>query len=247
MTDLTELKLYGGQGQGRIELDGSGSVPSVENSFSLKGVRANPLLTDAAKFTNLEGTGDFEIAITAQGVSQDAMVKSLNGKGNVKFSDGAISGFNLASMARNVKSAFQNPKADQTQKTDFAELSGTFNIKGGIVSNKDLLLLNPLLRATGAGTANMPKRTLDYRIEPKLVGSIEGQGGDADEGGVTIPILVKGPWHALRFQPDVEGVVSDVVKDPGKALKDVEGTVKKLKKGSKKIDAKKELKKLLGD
>jgi AsmA protein len=247
VTDLTELKLYGGQGQGRIELDGSGSVPSVENSFSLKGVRANPLLTDAAKFTNLEGTGDFEIAITAQGISQDAMVKSLNGKGNVKFSDGAITGFNLASMARNVKSAFQNPKADRTQKTDFAELSGTFSIKGGIVSNKDLLLLNPLLRAKGSGTANMPKRTLDYRIEPKLVGSIEGQGGDADEGGVTIPVLVKGPWHALRFQPDVEGVVSDVLKDPGKALKDVEGTVKKLKKGSKKIDAKKELKKLLGD
>ena len=62
VTDLTELRLYGGRGEGRIELDGSGSVPSVEQSFSIKGVRANPLLTDLAKFPDMEGTGDLEIA-----------------------------------------------------------------------------------------------------------------------------------------------------------------------------------------
>lgn len=247
VTDLTELRLYGGQGKGRIELDGSGSVPAVEQSFSIKGVRASPLLMDLAKFPDMEGTGDLEISVKAQGVNQDAMVKSMNGEGNFKFLDGAITGFNLAAMARDVKSAFQNPKADRTQKTDFAELSATFDIQDGTLSNNDLLLLNPLLRARGSGTANMPKRTLDYRFVPKLVGSIEGQGSSADEGGVSVPILVKGPWHAIRFQPDVEGIVSDVVEDPGKALEGAEGTLKKLKKGSKKIDPKKELKKLLGD
>jgi len=228
-------------------VDATGPAPAVEQSFSIEGVDANPILTDAARFSNLEGTGDFEISVSAQGVSQDAMIKSLNGKGGFKFADGAIRGFNLAAMARNVKSAFLDPTADRSQKTDFAELSGTFNIRDGIVKNADLLLLNPLLRAKGSGKADMPERTLDYRIEPKIVGSTAGQGGAADESGVTVPILVRGPWHAIRFEPDVAGLAGDLAKDPAKALKGAKGTLKKLKKGSKEIDPKKELKKLLGD
>jgi AsmA protein len=232
VVDLSEFNLYGGSGSGRLSLDGRGEVPAVAKAFAIQGVQAQPLLSDAAGFDRLEGTGQFDISISAKGRSQKAMVEALNGKGAVKFTDGAIKGINLAAMARNVGSAFLDTSARETQKTDFAELSGTFRITKGILRNDDLLLLNPLLRLTGKGSADMPQRTVNYRIEPKVVGTLEGQGGAGDVGGVTVPVIVEGPWHDLQYRPDLAGMITGVVKDPAKALEGVKGTVEQLKEGA---------------
>lgn len=233
--DLKQLQLYQGKGKGRLALDGRGAVPRIEESFSLAGIDAGPLLTDAADFDRLEGTGTIEIAVTASGKSQKAMVQNLNGSGSVKFIDGAIRGLNLAEMVRNVTTAFTDPAARETQKTDFAELSGTFTITNGLFRNDDMQLLNPLLRVAGAGTSDLPKRTVKYRVEPKVVGSLEGQGGDAAAAGLAVPVIAEGPWHDINYRPDLEGAlggaVQDIAKDPKKALEDAKDTGKALLKG----------------
>ena len=41
-------------------------------------------------------------------------------------------------------------KASQTEKTDFSELSASFQIADGVARNRDLELKSPLLRLTGA-------------------------------------------------------------------------------------------------
>ncbi len=232
VVDLSELSLYGGSGNGRLSLDGRGKVPAVSKSFAIEGVEAEPLLKDAADFNRLEGTGQFDISIAAKGRSQKEMVEALHGKGAIKFTDGAIKGINLAAMVRNIGSAFLDQEARKAQKTDFAELSGSFRISKGILRNDDLLLLSPLLRLTGKGNAHMPQRTLNYRIEPKVVGTTEGQGGASDVAGITVPVIVEGPWHDLQYRPDLAGMLTDVVKDPAKALEGVKGTVEQLQKGA---------------
>jgi AsmA protein len=135
-------------------------------------------------------------------------------------------------MLRNVGSAFLDQSARETQKTDFAELSGTFKIESGIVRNNDLSLVNPLLRIAGAGTADMPKRTVNYRIEPKVVGSLEGQGATSDAKGVAVPVIVEGPWDNPTYRPDLAGMVSDIAKDPAKALEGAKDTLKQLQGGA---------------
>ena len=80
-------------------------------------------------------------------------------------------------------------------------------------------MIAPLLRMTGAGTVPLPPRTLNYRVEPKLVGTATGQGGDADAKGLSVPIIVEGPWHDLSYKPDLASLVSD----PTKVLENVEG------------------------
>jgi AsmA protein len=143
------------------------------------------------------------------------MVSALDGKGKVAFTNGAIRGINLAALVRNVKDVFLNPKAMESQKTDFAELSGTFNISNGMLHNDDLQLLSPLLRVTGKGTVDLPKQTVNYRIEPKVVASTKGQGGKADLSGLMVPVMVSGPWNNLSYRPDLAGALKQ---DPGKAL-----------------------------
>lgn len=229
--DLTELNLYDGKGAGKLTVDGRNQMPAVAKNFTMTGIAAEPLLSDAAGFDRLSGTGNLEIDITAKGGSQRQMVENLNGTGAVTFTDGAIKGINLAAMVRNVANAFLDPGASESQKTDFAELSGSFDIKNGLLNNQDLKLLSPLLRVEGKGTSDLPARTVDYRVEPKAVASLEGQGGGADAAGIAVPVLVSGPWHDLSYKPDLAGAIEDLAKDPAKALESVGGGATKALEG----------------
>lgn len=229
--DLTELNLYGGTGSGKVTLNGRKKVPAIEQSFKISGVQAEPLLIDAAKFDRLSGTANLEYAIAATGATQRQMVESLGGKGSMIVNDGAIKGINLAAMVRNVSSAFLDAGAGEAQRTDFAELSGTFNITKGLLTNDDLKLQSPLIRVAGKGTSDLPKRTVNYRITPKAVASTVGQGAAGDEAGLAVPVIIEGPWHDLSYKPDLAGMVEDIAKDPTKALENIEGTVKQIEEG----------------
>jgi len=228
--DLNEMKLYDGNGSGQVVLDASGETPALTSSMALDGVSARPLLTDAAGFERLQGAGTISYDVRARGRSQKEMIANLNGEGAVSFEDGAIRGLNLARMVRNVSSAFTG--GGGTKKTDFAELAGTFTITDGVLKNDDLLLLNPLLRVRGEGTANILERTADYRITPKAVASTAGQGGDVDEAGVAVPVIVSGPWHDLSYRPDLEGAIRSAVKDPAKVKQQAEDTLERMRSGS---------------
>lgn len=225
--NLTELALYQGNGQGTIVLDGSGATPGVEANFKLAGIQAQPLLKDAADFERLAGAGATDIAIKTVGKSQKAMVSALNGKGGFKFTDGAIVGINLAQMVRNVTGAFDGT-AGQTQKTDFSELAATYTITNGILTNKDLAMKSPLIRVEGAGTVNLPAQSVDYKISPKAVATVEGQGGK-DAAGIMVPVIVSGPWSNLSYRPDLEGLLKSNL-DPSKAVDAVKGAAGDLAK-----------------
>ena len=134
-------------------------------------------------------------------------------------------GINLAAMLRNVSTAFLDSSANDTQKTDFAELAGTYTITNGIVKNDDLFLKSPLLRVDGKGTSDLPKRTVDYRVTPKVVASTEDQGGDAGAAGLAVPVQITGPWDNLAFAPDLSGAIDEIIKDPTKALEGLKSVI----------------------
>lgn len=232
--NLSEMALYGGSGVGTITVDASAKTPKIANSFKLTGIQAQPLLTDAAQFGELSGKGDLEIQATAAGGSEADLVKSANGGGSFAFRDGSIEGFNLGAMVRKVESAFTDASAGKTEKTDFSELSGTFKITNGVVTNDDLLMLAPLFRVTGEGQTSLPARTVNYRVKPKAVASTTGQGGDSGLAGIAVPVIIKGPWSNLSYAPDLSGVVEDIAEQPGKLLKGVaeggDGAIKDLVK-----------------
>lgn len=218
VTNLAEMALYGGNGTATITADGASATPAVTAKLDLSGLQANPALKDAIDMDRIEGTLNTNLSVATRGGSQKAMVSALDGDGKIIFADGAIRGINLAAMVRNAASAFLDSSARATQKTDFAELSGTFKIVNGILRNDDLSLLSPLLRVAGKGSVHMPNRTVNYRIEPKVTASTEGQGGKADASGIKVPVIVSGPWDNISYKPDLAGLIDGIAKDPSKAL-----------------------------
>jgi len=217
-TKLTEMALYGGKGTATITADGGAATPAITAKLDLSGLQANPALKDAMDMDRIEGTLNTDMSVVTRGKSQKAMVSALGGSGKILFADGAVRGINIAAMVRNAATAFLDSSARETQKTDFAELSGSFNIRRGILQNDDLKLLSPLLRVGGKGSVDMPNRTVNYRIEPKVTASTKGQGGSADASGIKVPVLVTGPWDNLSYKPDLAGLVDGIAKDPKKAL-----------------------------
>lgn len=207
--DLSELALYQGNGKGHVTLDGAGKVPALSMDMSLAGVQAEPLLKDVMEMDRLSGTGQAQIQISGSGASQDDLMRALNGKGNVKFENGAIKGINLGAMVRNVSTAFLDAQAGRAEQTDFTELSGTYVIEKGILKNNDLAMQAPLLRLAGAGTVDLPQRSMNYRVEPKVAATTQGQGGRTDAAGVAIPVVISGSWDNLSYKPDLSGLLNN--------------------------------------
>lgn len=229
-TRLPEIQAYGGKGLGTIQIDSRSPLPRVTGNVTINGVSALPLLTDAMAIDWVAGNGSISLGFTAQGRSQKALVQTLTGQGRFAFTDGAIVGLNIPQMVRGLgEGKVSGLKRDQTLKTDFSELSGTLSIVKGIVTNKDLNLVGPLIRVAGAGTIDMPAQSLDYAAMPKVVASLEGQGGE-DATGVTIPVRIEGPWAKPRVVPDLQGIA----KNPEAVVETVKQLGKKLKAGDKK-------------
>lgn len=242
--DLKEFGLYDGKGQGRLTVDAASGVPTIEKQFTLTGLQALPFLTDAAEFERLEGKADANFSLSTTGGTERQLVENLNGDGKVIFADGAIVGLNVAAMVRNVGSAFLSADANEARKTDFAELGGSFTIQNGTLTNDDLLLQAPGLRVSGAGTVDLPQKSVDYRIDPKAAATLEGQEGSTDVAGVLVPVVVTGPFDDLSFKPDLTGVIDQAIKDPkalekqvkdqidaiGGSSKDVKDTLKNIGK-----------------
>jgi AsmA protein len=212
VSDLTDMAAYQGHGKSKLTLDASQNVPALALNFDLAGFQANPFLKDFMDMERLEGTANADLEVTGRGGSQRAIVSSLNGAGKVQFTNGAIHGIDLASMVRNVTNAFTGGQAGQ-KKTDFSELGGTFTIKNGILTNNDMAMESPLLRVTGKGTVDIPKQSVDYRVDPKVVASLQGQGGKSDLGGIGVPVLIQGPWDNLSYRPDLTAMVPNIGKN----------------------------------
>jgi len=213
---LENISLYEGQGSATIVANNRGRRPSFSLVAGLDGLDAGPFLEAAAGFDKLLGTGDLSLQLSAAGNSQAAIMNSLDGLGDFSFADGAIVGINVAETIRNVSrlvsggdTASEDDEAASTgeqQTTDFSSLTGSFNIANGQVAQRDLLMLSPLLRIEGAGSVDLPAQTLDYRLRPRAVASIEGQGGNRDLRGITVPIRLRGGFNNVSVGVDTEAV-----------------------------------------
>jgi len=242
--NVEKISLYGGRGTGRISVDGGRGPAQVSASMLINSVSALPLLKDAAEFDWIDGRGQIALNVTGRGASQDAIVRSLSGDGRVTFSDGALVGINIPKLVRSFQSGQMTGfTKTASEKTDFSELSGTFKIADGVATNPDLRMVGPLLRMSGDGRINIPTKSVDYSIKPKLVASLDGQGGQGGNGeleGIEVPILVRGPWTSPAITPDLQSMLTnsdETIKSAKKIFKglkkkfdggDVEGVLKGL-------------------
>jgi AsmA protein len=213
----SRLGAYGGQATGTLMIDASGATPAFDLRCDIGGVHALPLLDGLADFDRIDGKLQAQLALRSQGGSARAIAQGLGGTAAVGVRDGAIRGLDLARMIRNLTAHIQDGwQFAPTEVTDLSALAASFKITQGQAETSDLKLAGPLVRMTGAGSIDLPAKTLALRVEPKLVPTTQGQSalerGIAAPGepiGFGIPVRIEGPWIAPRIFPDIAGVLDD--------------------------------------
>lgn len=209
--------LYEGTMKGALSLHAEG--PKITARQNISGVSIAPLLKDGLNKDILEGKGSLNFDIRAEGDTVGAMKKSLQGKASLNLRDGAVKGFNLPAKLREAKVVLGTltgekvQDADMREKTDFSELTASFDIKQGVAHNKDLSAKSPLLRVSGNGDIDIGEDKVDYRIRATVVASLEGQGGRELLAlkGVTVPVRVVGPMAATKVSLDFNALVGGAI------------------------------------
>jgi AsmA protein len=217
------MALYQGDVTGSGMLSVQRDVPRTNIQLKLDNVQAGPLLRDVLKKDFLEGMLKAQIDLIMKGDDAVAIKRTLDGNGDLLFKDGSIKGVDLNGMVHNAKAAFGlAEKGAKAPRTDFSELHVPFSVRNGLVSTANTALISPLIRLKASGNADLLKELLDFRLEPKLVGTLKGQGDTKDRSGLMVPVLVAGSFSSPKFRPDLEGMLKQEI---GKSLPGIQDKV----------------------
>jgi len=214
MLRLGDLALYDGRVQATVDVV-AGPPHDVSVAWRVEGVQARPLLAALAGTDRLEGRTFSEAKLVARGLSPEDLVSTLEGTGQLEFRDGAILGINIAALVRRVTTL--DLSEDRTpRRTDFARLAAGFVMEKGILRTDDITLEAPLFRLHGAGTVDLPRRTLSLRLEPAFAATLEGQEGREPVFRAGVPVLIEGPWSAPAWRFDIGGRLTEALRDPAR-------------------------------
>ena len=209
--DIRVTKKIGRFYQGAFDADTrinvAGKTPKMNINANLQNLQAGPMLKDLTGQDKLIGKGQFNMTANTTGNTISAIKRTLNGNMDFRFENGAVKGVNLAKIIRETKARFEGktlPASNEPEQTDFSELSGSAKITNGVINNQDLLAKSPFLRVNGAGTVNLPKETLNYTVETKIVSTSKGQGAEdlKDLEGLNIPVKLTGSYLAPKYSVD---------------------------------------------
>jgi hypothetical protein len=216
--DPLRFDLAGGQVTERATLNVARYPAEWTESVHVTGVQIGPVLKTLAGMDMLSGTLQMDTSLKATGLLPENSVKRLGGKGSLLLRDGSVKGFDIVGTLRLLGSLGED---SGPKKTDFAQLSGGFTIRNGVVKNDDLFVASPLFRLTGNGIVNLPDGTMNYYVKPRLVGTLTGQGDTITvRKGLSVPIRIVGPFDSLRVIPEVDPMtlIENVIGITGSAV-----------------------------
>ncbi len=169
-------------------------------SVRMTGISVQPILKAVADFDQLSGITQLNTDLTGSGLLPHNIIRSLKGRGNFLFEDGQFKGVDIAKSIRKLTKA----EPQEQSSTDFAQMQGSFNISDAILTNNDLYMASPLFRLTGKGKLFLEPLAIDYQVRPRLIQSLQGQGGDAIKKGVVVPLHISGPFDNLDISVQMD-------------------------------------------
>ena len=207
---------YEGSYNSRIGLNVQKKTPSWSVDDRLAGVQVGPLLKDLTGQATLSGATELTAKLSGRGTDPDTAKKTAKGNVSFAFTDGALEGVNLTQIISQANALLGggSAPADAPNRTDFSSLKGSVDIADGVIRNDDLSDQTPLLRIAGKGQVDVVKEKIDYLIQPTIVASFEGQGGDSLDKlkGVPIPIRVVGNMTAPSYKLDEKALMEGAAK-----------------------------------
>ena len=204
-----KAQVFSGKLNGKLTLDARKDALFSRLSGSLSKFDLKSFLEAFYQVKNISGTANFSANLSARGNSLNQIKRTLNGKIVASVNNGVLNGINLERMIRTARSLLSlslPPLMEKSNQTRFKNSSATLQINNGIVTNKDLKMESKSLIIQGAGTANLAKKTLNYKLETKLK-------ADFWEGDWLVPINITGSFANPNVGLDKFNLLHEVSKN----------------------------------
>ncbi|WP_171176062.1 AsmA family protein [Ruegeria sp. HKCCA4633] len=202
--EMHPATLFAGQLNGQMVANNRNGL-SVGGNITASGIDLKQALATLVGVERLSGSAAGSLEFLGVGQSEDQIMRSLSGKGNLDVGSGVISGFDLDRlMGRGTGSG---------GTTVFNSLTGSFTMDQGVLANKDLLMSLKNYRADGAGQVGLGARDIDYLFTPVALRANSGQ-------GISVPVRIVGPWSNPSIKPDLTKVIEAAADVKVKELED---------------------------
>lgn len=202
-----QLSAFDGAVSGQFVVNNRNGL-SVGGDIAATGVAMQKVLADFAGFDRLVGDAALSLKFLGVGDTLDQIMKSLDGSGRMDVGAGELLGLDIAGMVRNLDASF----VGEGSKTVFDDITASFVIDGGVLRNEDLNFAAKFLTATGAGAMDIGGQTIDYRLVPVALAT------EIDKG-ISVPVLITGPWSAVKFRPDLKSLLDRELEEEKAKLK----------------------------
>ncbi|WP_375058363.1 AsmA family protein [Zobellella sp. DQSA1] len=213
-----QAQLYQGSIEASGELDANTSPAGFRVKKTLTGVDARTMLTAALDIDYLAGKATLALDLQGQGLTAEAVKRSIRGSSTLKMTDGALHGVNIPAMIRRGYAQVKGqplPTEEAVQKTDFSALAADFRIGDGRVTTDNLHMSSPLLRIQGQGETRLLDESLDLLLNTAIVGSLKGQDGEelTELKNITLPVRITGTYQAPKYGLDMQQVFDRYLRD----------------------------------
>ncbi len=214
----SQAKLYGGAHRGNFVLDGRGPVARLSMEEKLSGVDMAGLFGDLIDSKRLTGRANANAVLAARGNSDEAMLRSLDGRVDFEVADGAIEGKDLWYELRRARALWKRepaPTQPDTGRTTFRTLKGSATITDGVLDNRDFTMEMDYLKVNGSGTLDLNSQKLDYKLQTNLYRiPPENAGAEMqDLKAAEIPVRVSGTLADMKVRPDFDAFAKAQAKE----------------------------------
>jgi AsmA protein len=158
--------LYEGNIRAEARAEIKNAAPALSLRIEAAQLALEPLSRDATGQARLSGTAGFSADLAAAGLTAKELLASLGGSAKFTLRQGAVFGVSITPQSLQSLDALlgaARPAQSQGQ-TRYDSVSASFRLDHGQARTTDIAVSAPQLSATGAGTINLPQRTLDLKI-----------------------------------------------------------------------------------
>ena len=178
------MKLSGVYGHARTD-------PALEARIRIRNMPLQSI-TQGSISKTITGSLTGSIDLKSKGISEKELISNLNGKGEFHITDGALLGMKLKDTITAVKKLFKRNESDE--RTDFSNMSLTFDIKDGTLSNDDFYLHSEKAALKADGKIDFVNWTINFKVKPQL------ETGLVD---LLVPVSISGDLGSPQIAPIV--------------------------------------------
>ncbi len=198
-------KLYQGRLMTNLDLDLRQPKPHVRLENHVERVEIGELLHDLGAGDKFSGLTDWSMKLASIGLDGKSIRDNLSGTVSLQVDKGEIRGLDVVQKIRKLYAAATkgdhkaSTAAAAADNTAFSKLTASATIKKGIIENRDLIAVSPVLHMTGAGTVDLVAKNVDYTLTADVYSALQGIDANRAEKlrGMTVPFRLKGPFSSL--------------------------------------------------